>query len=315
MATTNRKEARRRQGGKSQSSGLFSRGNMSLVVLGLVVAAGVFLLLRALDGGAADSSSTRFTPLYTFQTGDFHAIAFDPSNPERLVFGHHGGVLESEDGGRNWSDLVSEDSFDGMNLVFDPADPDTLYLAGHNVISRSDDGGRTWNAFEHNLPGIDLHAFAASQSTPGRFYAFALGAGIFVSENGASEWAPLAPDAPQGTHSIVELDENSLLLGAIDEGILISDDGGATWSPSRTGIEWGLIFSVHADPIARKIYAGTSNGVFVSSDSGRSWSPTSLDDAQIISVGVNPDQPDEVMAIDRSGGLYSSSDGGESWSS
>lgn len=297
------------------SSGLLNRGNVSLVALGLVVAVGVFLLLRALDGGGADSSSSRFAPLYTFTTADFHAIAFDPSTPDRLVFGHHAGVLESEDGGRNWNDVAARDSFDGMNLVFDPADPNTLYLAGHYVISRSDDGGRTWSEFEHNLPGIDLHAFAASPSTPGRFYAFALGSGILVSENGASNWAPLAPEAPQGTHSIVELDENSLLVGAVDQGIIISNDGGTTWSPSRTGIEWGLIFSLHADSLATKIYAGTSNGVFVSTDRGRTWSVTRLDDAKIISVGVHPDEPDRVMAIDGEGRLYSSSDGGETWSS
>ncbi|MEX0750540.1 MAG: hypothetical protein WD359_06990, partial [Dehalococcoidia bacterium] len=242
-----------------------------------------------------------------------HSLSFDPSNSQRLVFGHHGGVMASEDGGKTWNALVDRQNFDGMNLVFDPQQPQTLYLAGHNVFSRSDDGGATWQAVSHNLPGLDLHAFGASPVTGGRFYAFALGRGIFASEGGASEWSPLWPDAPQGTNSIVEMSDGTLLVGASDKGIFRSEDGGATWQESRGGIDTGLIYSIKGEPASRRVYAGTSNGLFVSPDGGRSWSPTALDDAQIVVVGVSPDNPDDVMAIDGGGRLYRSADGGDTW--
>lgn len=279
-----------------------------------LLALGAFVFIDRGDGGSNGAITSRFQSIYQFQTADLHALTFDPVNPGRLVFGHHGGVMASKDGGRNWSKLVERQNFDGMNLVFDPADSSTLYLAGHNVFSRSEDGGSSWESVSHNLPGRDLHAFGAS-AREGRFYAFAVGGGIFASEGGASNWTPFWPNAPQGTNSIVELKDGTLLVGATDSGILRSDDGGTSWEESRSGIEIGVIFSIKADANSEKVYAGTSNGLYASTDGGRSWTPTTLDDAQIVTVGVNPNEGDDVMAIDGGGRLYHSTDGGSTWRS
>lgn len=287
---------------------------VALAGVGIVALVVAFLSLRS-DNDAGTASASRFTSAYTFSTNDLHALSFDPATPGRLVFGHHGGVMSSTDTGKTWSDLVERENFDGMNLVFDPSDSQTLYLAGHNVFSRSDDGGATWNTISHNLPGLDLHAFGASAAAPGRFYAFAMGKGIFVSAEGASAWSPLWSGAPQGTNSIVALNDGPLLVGSSDKGILRSDDDGQTWTPSGSGIETGVIWTLRAEPASGRVYAGTSSGLFVSTDGGRSWSATSLDDVQVVVVGVNPADAEDVMAIDGSGRLYRSTDGGASWGS
>jgi photosystem II stability/assembly factor-like uncharacterized protein len=146
-------------------------------------------------------------------------------------------------------------------------------------------------------------------------YAFALGRGLFVSEGGASSWSLLWPEAPQGTNSIVELSDGTLLVGATDKGIYRSDDGGQTWRESRSGIDTGVIYAVKGNAASGRAYAGTSHGMYASSDGGRSWQPTALNDAQIIVVGVSPSNPDDVMAIDRGGRLYRSTDGGATWAS
>lgn len=293
-----------------------NRNKLWLALLGVGVIAVIALFLSLQPGGdEGGTSASRSTSIYTFETADLHSLSFDPSNPERLVFGHHGGVMASEDGGKTWKALLNEQNLDGMNLVFDPEQPQTLYLAGHNVFSRSGDAGATWQAVSNNLPGLDLHAFGASPTTLGRFYAFAAGKGIFTSDGGDSTWSPLWTDAPQGTNSIVELSDGTLLVGATDKGILRSEDGGKTWQESRSGIATGVIFAVKGEPAGGRVYAGTSNGLFASSDGGRSWKPTTLDDAQVVVVGVNPDNPDNVMAIDRGGRLYHSTDGGTTWSS
>ncbi len=313
--TAKTKTSRAAKGRPPSGSRRRNRNNIWLALLGvgLVALIALFVALQS-SGDGGSSSSSRFTSIYTFETADLHALSFDPSNLERLVFGHHGGVMASEDGGKTWKALVDRQNFDGMNLVFDPAEPSVLYLAGHNVFSRSSDGGRTWESVRSDLPGLDLHGFGASTRTPGRFYAFAGGEGLFVSEGGTSSWTPVWLDAPPGTHSIVETDDGLLLLGAADAGILRSDDEGKTWTDSRSGISTGVIFTVKTDNAATRIYAGTTNGVYVSSDAGRSWQPTSLDDTIIVSIGVNPIEGDEIMAISRDGQLYHSTDGGITWS-
>lgn len=291
-----------------------NRAWVGLLGVGLVALTAIFVF-RSSGDDAGSSSASRFSSIYTFKTSDLHSLTYDPAADGRVLFGHHGGVMASEDGGKNWSALVDRQNFDGMNLAFDQGKEGTVYLAGHNVISQSDDGGRTWNQFAHNLPGLDLHAFAGSSITAGRFYAFALGRGLFVSEGGPAYWAPLWPDAPQGTHSIVELKDGTLLVGASDGGILRSDDGGETWAASRAGIDTGAIYSIDGDPSTGRVYAGTSNGLYASADGGRTWQATSLNDTQIVVVGVNTRDSNEVTAIDGGGRLYRSRDGGTTWSS
>lgn len=288
---------------------------LALLGAGLVAAVALVVSTRSEDGDERSSPASRFPSIHTFETADLHALAFDPGNANRLVFGHHGGVMASDDGGGTWTSLADKASFDGMNLVFDPQQPTTLYIAGHNVFYRSEDGGLTWATVTHNLPGLDLHAFGASATTSSRFYAFAAGRGIFVSEGGASSWQSLWADAPQGTNSIVEMSDGTLLLGASDKGILRSDDGGKTWSQSVSGIETGVIWTVKAQPESGRVYAGTSSGLYASFDGGHNWRTTTLDDVQVVVVGVNPRDPDDVLAIDGGGRLYHSTDGGTSWSS
>lgn len=286
--------------------GLLGIGLMAVIAISCVS-------LQSEGDGPSSSSDSRFPSLYTFETADLHSLTYDPAADGRVLFGHHGGVMASEDGGKTWSALVDRENFDGMNLAFDQEKEATVYLAGHNVISESDDGGRTWNQFTHNLPGLDLHAFAGSSITAGRFFAFALGRGLFVSEGGPAYWTPLWPDAPQGTHSIVELRDGTLLVGATDQGILRSEDGGKNWHASRTGIETGAIYSIDGDPSTGRVYAGTSNGLYASADGGKTWHATALNDAQIVVVGVNTRDSNEIMAIDGEGQLYRSTDAGATW--
>ena len=285
------------------------------VIAALAVVGGAVAVQAMRDdsgSGEESTSASRHPALYTFETDDIHALAFDPQSEGRLVFGHHGGVMASEDAGRSWTDLADRSNFDGMNLAFDPQQAGRLLLAGHNVFAASDDAGATWTSLRTDLPGLDLHAFAASPEQ-GRFYAFAGGQGLFVSTGGTESWEPLWPEAPPGTHSIVDPGNGTLVLGAGDAGILRSEDGGQTWVDSRQGIDSGVIFSIKADPSATRLYAATSGGLYVSADGGRSWSLTALDDTMIVSVAVNPDNPDEVMAVDRDGSLFHSLDAGVTW--
>ena len=100
----------------------------------------------------------------------------------------------------------------------------------------------------------------ASASDAGRLYAFAVGFGLHRSADGGSTWSLLTAGAPQGTNSIVEMPEGTIILGATDQGILRSEDGGKTWTQSRTGLDVGAIYAIKGNQEGARIYAGTDHG-------------------------------------------------------
>jgi photosystem II stability/assembly factor-like uncharacterized protein len=267
------------------------------------------------DGGGGDGGdfSSRFPSIHTFETDDYHSLAYSPNDDGVVLFGHHGGVQMSEDNGDSWSIVIDEPGRDAMNLVYDPFTLSTVYMAGHDVYYRSNDGGNTWSKVDSNLPGLDLHTFAASPKNDGRLYAVPVGYGLHVSDDGGLRWRLLSSDAPQGSNSIVELPDGGLLIGATDQGILRSEDGGGTWTQSRTGIEYGAIYTIRGDPMGKRLYVGTDHGVYTSGDGGKTWIATALDDTWIVAIGVDPSNPDIVLAVDRGGNLYRSNDGGKTW--
>lgn len=272
-----------------------------------------FVMLSRGGGGHDGAPSSRFAAIHTFDTADHHSLAFDPSSQQIVLFGHHGGLQRSEDGGQSWEEVVDQENWDAMNTVFDPFDRDRIYVAGHDVFFRSNDGGDTWEAVQSNLPGLDLHAFTASPVAEERLYAFAAGFGLFRSDDGGTSWTLIAADAPPGTNSIVEPSDGTLLLGATDRGILRSEDGGETWTQSRTGIDVGAIYTIKGSPEGDRLYAGTDHGVYASTDEGNTWSKTALDDTWIVVIGVNPADARSVLAVNRNGELYRSINGGATW--
>lgn len=76
------------------------------LILAIVAIIGVGLSLR---GGGQTGGA-----IATLQTADFHALAFTPDNPNVVFFGHHNGMMRSDDGGRTWTPLVERQNFDAM---------------------------------------------------------------------------------------------------------------------------------------------------------------------------------------------------------
>lgn len=256
------------------------------------------------------------TAITTLTTPDFHSLAFHPTDPDVVFFGHHNGIMRSADGGRTWTDVVAQRGFDAMSLATHGAVQKRLYLAGHLILQRSDDGGATWRAIGHDLPSGDIHAMAVSRRDPDRLYAFVVGQGLFRSNDGGNRWIPLSQDVPPDVMSLAVAGSGTetLYAGSMRNGLLVSRDGGKTWE-AVPGLR-DQVLSLAADPSRDStVYAGRADGLFKTTD-GRSWTRLTYPRRTVVAVTVSPSRPQVVLAVGVDGArglVYRSEDGGASW--
>lgn len=290
------------------------RWNRRWVLLG--IAGGLVAIALVIAFGPGGLTRTR--PISILSTSDFHTIVFSPTEPNVAYFGHHHGVLRSEDGGRTWKPLVQEPEIDAMGLAFSQEGSGRMLLAGHNGLKASEDGGATWTTVATDLPSPDIHAFTMNPDDHRRLYAFVVARGLFTSADGGETWLRLAGDQPLDVLAIASLGGNPerLFLSSARGGLFRSVDGGATWVSIPSGPAPGPVFSLAAEPRTRTIYAGVSDGLYRSIDGGDTWTKLPYPGKNALSVAVSPLQPQTLLAIsmeERRGLVYRSEDGGLSW--
>lgn len=290
--------------------------SLGLVVVGVGLAGVLALVLPRLLAQTGSGGPV----LAVLETADFHALAFSPDNPNVVFFGHHNGVMRSDDGGRTWRSVVARPNFDAMALAVDRTNPRRVYLAGHNIFMVSSDGGATWEPVRHNLPDDDIHGFTLGAQDPNRVYAFVVGHGLFFSPDGGATWARLSTALPQDVMVLAAAggEPEVLLAGSMGSGVLKSTDGGRTWQPSNDGLGSRRVMALAVNPADRqRVYAGTDDGLYRSDDGGETWRRLPFPGRNAAVVAVSPADPNLVLALEaagpRQGRLYRSADGGLSW--
>ena len=263
----------------------------------LVIGAGIFLLLRPGAGPAVAWSA--------LGTEDVHSLAFVGGDPDRLLFGHHGGVLASGDGGRTWQPLGTRSDAMSMGV----ADDGSIVIAGHDVLAESRDGGRTWQDISATLPSLDIHGFTLDPADPARMWAYLATGGLWESRDGGRAWervqqqnilSPVAVAAPSGTR----------LVGVTADGLATSDDGGRTWRAAASP-ELYPIVSLAATADGSVLVAGGPGGLARSDDGGASWSKLPFD-GQPFAVALT-DGGRTIALVTRATELFRSADGGRTW--
>jgi photosystem II stability/assembly factor-like uncharacterized protein len=266
----------------------------------LAVVAGAFLLLR---DDAGTGSAVAWARL---DTADVHSLAFDPAIPDHLYFGHHGGLLESRDGGRSWQPTALTDA-DAMNVRV--SDAGLMQIAGHEVYLESRDAGQSWQPVPNDLPGLDLHAFVTDPADATHAWAFAVGHGLFETTDAGRHWE-LRLGENVGALTIYEDGGQPVLVGLTQIGLGRSTDAGRTWQP--IGRPAGQLASLAASADGSVLYAGTTDGLQRSTDGGQTWSATGLANVALtIAIPAGDDQT--VVIVDDQTRVYRSADGGATW--
>jgi photosystem II stability/assembly factor-like uncharacterized protein len=271
------------------------------VLVGVLVMGAAVLLLLSNRAGPTEP-----VPIATVDTQDVHSLAFLGSS-ERLILGHHGGILESGDGGRTW--FAWGTGSDAMALGVAGGEP--VAVAGHDVLALGSPDGR-WENIENDLPHNDIHGFARDPRDPNRMWAYLATGGLYESTDGGAHWQEVF-DGHTFALVAVERTDATRLIAAEPErgGIVASDDGGRTWNligvPPTT--------PVHAIAAARggeTLLLSGAQGVHRSDDGGRTFSPV-LDVGRPTLAVATTDDGLVVVAATSDRAIYRSDDGGRTW--
>ena len=281
-----------------------------VLVVVATVAVGLYLASASNPGSAAPE------PLATFKTAELHALAFLPSSPRVIFFGHHNGLMRSDDEGTTWQAVLERADLDVM-AVAGGFDGQSLYLAGHGVFESSTDGGRSWQTVPLTLPDGDIHGFAASPSDPNRLYAFVAGSGLFRSSDGGRSWERSPAQLPDDVLAIAASRvPRALYAATLNSGVLLSADEGRTWTAVGTATS-APVLALAVDPSSPKtVYLGAKDGLYQSTDGGTQWTKLSFPGGNAAAIAIDPRQSSTVLAIATGNGeglLYRSTDGGQSW--
>jgi photosystem II stability/assembly factor-like uncharacterized protein len=282
---------------------------VALVVI--AVAAGLIWWLTTREDDPIEPGSQA---LHTFDTADFHALAFNPPEADTIYFGHHDGVQLSRDGGRTWEPGIVR-GIDVQQIAVPSATPERRYVAGPNAIMVSTDSGQTWRPQPNNLPALDLRAFAVAPSDANRLYVAPTGDSFWTSSDGGVVWTQVTkPPAWEGDRiAIAVAPADPLRVFATYGGLLaVSQDGGETWHP-RPG-PGRRTASIAASPEGDgTLYIGTDIGISRVTEGG-SWERLPLvPDGPILAVAASLTNAGRIIAVDSAGNFYRSDDAGRSW--
>jgi photosystem II stability/assembly factor-like uncharacterized protein len=288
---------------KSDKQGTKGRQTWLWLTIGLVL----LTALAAWSLGSRNASGGTLGQV----SGDLHALHFAPG--DRILYGQHGGLQISTDGGETWT--PPSGTGDAMAIASSPDAPEVIYQAGHDLFLKSTDGGETWTEPGFgNLPGTDIHGFAVAPET-GTLYANIAGQGLYRSSTGDNTWefvtsataGAMALAAGPGTPPV-------LYASTMDQGIIRSDDGGQggqNWQ--RTATVPGMSMSgLYVHPESGNVYATGQEGVYKSTDKGESWAALGPDEPMALVAAETEDEA-QLIAVAQQGQVYHSSDGGQTW--
>ncbi|QQS15725.1 MAG: hypothetical protein IPK84_05195 [Candidatus Moraniibacteriota bacterium] len=286
-------------------------------------------ILRSSDGGKTYMPKVTIDAKKTIASADILSLAFEASNPSRLILGtRENGIFVSDNGGDVWRQLVFPPT-KTYGLVADWSNPAVLYATGvwqnRGKIYRSEDRGAKWDEiYTEPNTGTVVTLLAQDPKHPETLYAGTSAGIIFRTTDSGKTWGSLQGiDAPALALSFDVAGDTFYVLSS-GKGLFRSRDGGATFDAipgkSKSSVTKTLpeATSIATDPSrSGMLYVGTKSGLFRSKDFGDTWEEVSVIESSkkfpIRSIAINPRNSNELL-YGAALAVYKSTDNGTTWS-
>lgn len=253
-------------------------------------------LYASVDGGLS------WTPAHA-ETGSVRAVAIDPHDTTRVLFGTLGGQLFlSQDDGQTFSDITPSGLGAVWSLLFDPDTAGWVYCGTQNGLWRSDDGGLSWthlDSTDRTVAWITADPFRA-----GTIYLSTRSSGLWRSDDRGETLVDIQGDLTPGARTRIAPDPqriDRLWVGGGD-GAHLTEDGGVGWLERNDGLVSDLqsgpdyLNDITIDPDdGRRIRAGGDGGLWQSTDDGASWTRIGVPAHQALEVTRDPRNPDHIF--------------------
>lgn len=264
-------------------------------------------LYISINSGASWDIAYRF-PGYTisamhFTTNDTGYIA--------LTSGFGSGQLyKTNDGGLNWSILVSALSSDVMDI--DASPNGNLFMCGvSGFLQRSTNNGQTWTTISTGS-NVDLTDITA----PTNNFVYAAGSSeIIKSTDGGLTFSTLGNPGSGNGLSIRAIDfaNSTNGIAGFDQGYTYyTTDGGTTWNNYFFN-SWMNVNAVVANSSSNFMAVGTSGVILKSNNAGNTWADQSSRLTEYRLNALSVINSNNVFAAGFAGTILNTTNGGTSW--
>lgn len=154
-----------------------------------------------------------------------NALAVNQSKPNQMFMATNKGLFRSQDGGKNWGQLMltgeEKETVDVNTVVVDPNSSQVVYAVTEDGIYKSTNEGNNWKLLETLVkPGdVEFVELAVDPSSSSTMY-FSAGSAVHITVDGGFSWTPrLIPTTREISSIVIDpVDTQNIYIGLSREG-------------------------------------------------------------------------------------------------